>query len=589
MVRSDFRSVVTPSHRGARRAFGLCLALAAAAPSVALGQTIVLPPLLAKGVDGQTVANLTSLIGSEIDFSGGVDGVEQLDATPAALNTACLGSPACLAGIAREAGGDMIVAGTVSAGSGTFILDLLYADAKRVSIVRRKSFTVPNNPVAVADAMTPVVKELLTGKGPAGSATAADPLATVATFDGGEDEEEFAFESRPTASSSASQDAARRAAEAAAAAEAARIEAERQAAEEAARRRREDEARRAEAARVAAEAARVAAEAEARRLAAEEARLRAEEEARRIAAAEAARRAAPPAPAEEAYEDIQFGSSVAEMSVEEIEAAVQFASPSATYAEPAPTYAEATPSPTIRTSTPARPAPIDDFEEPAFDPDAALEEEEAIADLRALESEEEDASRRPTRQSPVGSTTTVRKPSDKADMSNRVQIVVRGGYARYGDGSPAPAQAIDFVTVGGELWARPVGGLYIFGGVDFYNRQDLAMPEPGGELDPNKKAWYTIFPINGGLAWKFGTGKLQPYVGADVIGVQYFRTGDAQRFWAVGGRARLGLDIMVVKNFGLNVNAALGGWQGSQFQQISQVLPNSGFLPQVSAGAIVAF
>ena len=49
------------------------------------------------------------------------------------------------------------------------------------------------------------------------------------------------------------------------------------------------------------------------------------------------------------------------------------------------------------------------------------------------------------------------------------------------------------------------------------------------------------------------------------------------------------MDYMVVDSFGLNVNVAAGAWTGQNWGLIEQGVRETGFLPQVSAGAVFAF
>ena len=52
---------------------------------------------------------------------------------------------------------------------------------------------------------------------------------------------------------------------------------------------------------------------------------------------------------------------------------------------------------------------------------------------------------------------------------------------------------------------------------------------------------------------------------------------------------RGGLDLMIVQNFGLNLNIGLGGWTGKNWSLIQEGLQQSGLLPQVSGGTVLEF
>ena len=63
---------------------------------------VVVPPLLARGAPSQTAAMMTTLIATELEFTGEFETVNQLSKRPSQLGTNCLGSSGCLAGIAKE-------------------------------------------------------------------------------------------------------------------------------------------------------------------------------------------------------------------------------------------------------------------------------------------------------------------------------------------------------------------------------------------------------------------------------------------------------------------------------------------------------
>ena len=164
--------------------------------------------------------------------------------------------------IARLGGNeDQLLAGYVTTSGGAYVLKMVLFDITDSSIVRTKSFTLGASPEALADGMTNVLKEVLTGR----SKTQVVEEETF-DFDFGDDEDDFEFD-EPTVAD-ADDGAERRRAE---------EERRRREAEEARRRAAEEERRR----REAEEARQRAAEEERRRREAEEARRRAEEERRR--------------------------------------------------------------------------------------------------------------------------------------------------------------------------------------------------------------------------------------------------------------------------------------------------------------------
>jgi hypothetical protein len=267
--------------------------------STSFASDIVVAPLYSSSVDGKVVGNVSSLIASELDFMGEISSVIELDARPSNLGPNCLRSTSCLGEITSSNKGSQLFAGTMTASGGNYVLDLLLYDKTSNTIVRRKEFTLSADAEAVANGMTPIIREVITGDNP-NAAKEAAPDDSDFSFD---DEDDLDFLSP----SSGEQQAQQRARE-----EAAR----RQAAEEALRR--EEERRRAE------EEARRRAEEEARKRAEEEARKRAEEEARRRAEEEA-RRAREQQTSDSEYEEmddfdpslISFGSAVATVDDEE--------------------------------------------------------------------------------------------------------------------------------------------------------------------------------------------------------------------------------------------------------------------------------
>lgn len=491
----------------------LALALLSAPTTAFAGDTVVLSPLLSKGVDAMVVMNVTSLMSSELDFMGDVDGVVELPKAPSSAG--CLDSSTCLSGLAKEGGGTKVIAGTITKSGSEFVLDLVLYNKSTGRTERRKQFRMDSSPEAVADGMTAVLKELWTGKAP--QAAAAEELS-VSDFTppSASDDDDIAFEDDlgdwdPE--------------------EEARAEAERKRAEEEERRRREEEARR-------------RAEEEERRRVEEDRRRREEEERRRRE--EEARRSQPEPEFDASA--ISFGDATGEITAEEINDAIQFGSSS-----PAPAPA---PRP--------RPAPIEDPDEA----DRRARSERGMEDLDA------------------GSAKVDREAAS-------FTLAVRGGGAKY--------YGLSFVTAGVEATvALGDTGVYLLGGFETFaaNRQvPVELQASYGRV----QEWNFLYPINAGILYRLDDGgKTVPYIGFDVIGASYFvdpptiqpETGfefAGKRHNTVGARARVGADIMFTSVVGLNVNAAIGGWSGKRWPVIDASAKSGGLLPQVSAGALVAF
>jgi len=508
-------------------------------PQTALAGTVVLAPLLARtGAKPQHVSNVTSLISSELDFMSEFDDVVELTASPA--NTACLTTPSCLRVLANQGGGDALLTGALSVSATQFTIELVYYDNKGGSIVRHKTYTLASDPEAVADGMNDVVTSLVTGKTRT-AAKDAEPGADAFAFDL-EDGDDFSFEdSKPSNTSSN-----------AAAALARSQAAERERAE---RERAAEEARRAEEQRRVAEEQRQRQEAEARTRAESEARARAEAQANARAAEEQRRRdeqqAAYARNTAEVFDPsaITFGKPADDdITMEALNSAINFRSPVADVAV-----------------EPARPSrstgPIDDLDEL-------------------------DEPRRPTTppstrtpSKPTHSQTT-RSPSS-SDVPS-VQFALRMGYSKY--------FALSFVTWGGEI-AIPAGtsGLTIVGGVEAFSTQ-RQIPLEQQPIVERISEWNTIFPLSGGVQYKFrGDSAVTPYVGADLVAVQYYVNTENQPAWAIGGRGRGGIDIAVSPVVAVNVNVSVGAWQGSEWWRIEEGMENVGPLPQLSAGTIFSF
>jgi hypothetical protein len=88
----------------------------------------------------------------------------------------------------------------------------------------------------------------------------------------------------------------------------------------------------------------------------------------------------------------------------------------------------------------------------------------------------------------------------------------------------------------------------------------------------------------GGL-YRFGQGRIQPFVGADLILTQYTRDFKV----AIGGRARLGADLMLTKNLGVNASFSTGAWYGAKFNLIDEGLKDFGLVPQATLGTSILF
>ncbi len=165
------------------------------APGVAFAGSAVVPPLVPKGVDVKLATNLTSLISSELDFSGAYDTVTELPTAPSTLNAGCLASTSCLAGIAKAAGADAVLAGSVGPGPEGLQVYLVVYEVAKGAITRKQTFNSAADVSTVADNAGKWVKQLISGQTAAAAAVAVAP-PSFESEDEGEDGFEFDSPSR---------------------------------------------------------------------------------------------------------------------------------------------------------------------------------------------------------------------------------------------------------------------------------------------------------------------------------------------------------------------------------------------------------
>ena len=147
--------------------------------SSAFASKVVVPPLVPRGTPAQTAANMTTLIASELEFTGEFETVVQLSSRPSQLGTNCLGSTPCLSGIARSKGSSSLVAGKVTKYGSEYEVALTYLAAGK--IVRTVKRRMASDPASVADELAMLVRHAITGEDPAAKAEADK----VSGFEGG--------------------------------------------------------------------------------------------------------------------------------------------------------------------------------------------------------------------------------------------------------------------------------------------------------------------------------------------------------------------------------------------------------------------
>lgn len=544
----------------------------------ALAGEVLVTPLVSTNLKSEEVTNLAGLVAWELEFAGDFEFVNQLDSKPSSLNSRCLSSATCLAGIARANGASAMVTGAATAKGGQIDLYLvLYRDGK---IERAKEFTVKNDDQQIANSMNGIVRELLSGQSPVAeeeqSVIGGDIVADADIFDDEEDDyDDFGSSSRriPTPGSGEEdlddfdlmddgEEERRRAEE----------EARRRAEEEAARRRAEEEAR-----RRAEEEARRRAEEEARRRAEEEARRRAEEEARRRAEEEAARRRAEEearilaeeertrAEREAAYaadygndsdlddfsfgddEDVEFGGD------DDFDFEDSRDTSSSNYSS-------------------SRTSQYDDYDSGRRD---SYDDYDLDDDLDSSSSSRSSRSR-DSRSYSSSSSSQARVERNNSDSSSA--LAVRAGASKFQD--------LGFVTYGAEATFKLSESLGLVAGIEAYSTQ-REIPAALRETGEPEIQWNTILPFNVGAQYFIGSGNVQPYVGADLQFIPGY-VKDAGGL-AMGLRARGGLTILLADNFGLNANVSAGFWSGSNFESVAKDFSTTAMVPQGSAGAVLFF
>lgn len=165
--------------RRAMRVLICGLASVALTSGMAMAGDIVVPPILARGAPSQTAANMTTLVASELEFTGEFDTVHQLATRPSQLGTNCLASSPCLAGIARTKGATSLIGGRVTKYGPEFEVALTFLENGKIARVVKKR--MPTDPAAVADEIAFLVRHAVTGVDPAAKAEAEK----VSGFEGG--------------------------------------------------------------------------------------------------------------------------------------------------------------------------------------------------------------------------------------------------------------------------------------------------------------------------------------------------------------------------------------------------------------------
>jgi hypothetical protein len=162
-------------------------------------------------------------------------------------------------------------------------------------------------------------------------------------------------------------------------------------------------------------------------------------------------------------------------------------------------------------------------------------------------------------------------------QGNTKSLTAKAGYSQF--------QSLSFLTYGAEM-AIPMGDrAALTVGLEFQSTKRIPTKEQQVKLGLPPELWNTIMPLNVGGLYRFGQGRFQPFVGADLILTPYTRDFKV----ALGARARLGADMMVSKNLGINAGFSTGAWYGSKFNLIDEGLKDFGIVPQATLGTSILF
>jgi len=493
--------------------------------SNASASKVVVPPLVPRGTPAQTATNMTTLIASELEFTGEFETVIQLTARPSQLGTNCLGSTPCLSGIARSKGSSALVAGKVTKYGSEFEVALTYLAAGK--IVRTVKRRMNSDPAAVADELAMLVRHAITGEDPEAKAQADK----VSGFEGGglalmdeedEEDDDDLLMAAPVVGGLAAGSALGSADSDFAEFEEDPIE---------------DGPRGGAGAYVGGAAAGSAVAASSRGSA------RTPPPARTPTRAPARRPAPPP---EDSFDPnaISFGGSAEEISFGSATSMIEVDEADEDPFEDedrAPMYAD--------------------------DLDEDIEPRQRSREPARSRDQPRDRSRAPSRsRSPQGSN------------AGGVEVLGRMGYARF--------QFLNFVTYGLEVSFQVQEVLAIVAGVDGHSTRRLLPPDTVPIGEPAVK-WNTLVPINAGLLYRPSGRDVRPYAGAGTSILPGYVV-DEKMHVAFGFHARGGVDFILTENFGINLNANAGLWAGTEWHKI-QGLYNTGFVTQLGAGTLLAF
>jgi hypothetical protein len=160
----------------------LVLALGALPGAAAAGTCGVLPFSASDDVNRGAAPNITALVSSELDIRGGYDLVMAAPAEDFEGGD-CGASTNCIKEFGRANKHEAVVSGRVVTDGDEYALTIKLHDGNTAAVIREVSRNVPTSALALADAVSGVVVELVTGKAPASDEDAAAAASEGPLFD----------------------------------------------------------------------------------------------------------------------------------------------------------------------------------------------------------------------------------------------------------------------------------------------------------------------------------------------------------------------------------------------------------------------
>jgi len=163
-----------------------------------------------------------------------------------------------------------------------------------------------------------------------------------------------------------------------------------------------------------------------------------------------------------------------------------------------------------------------------------------------------------------------RPPGDRS----RWMATGRLGWTRY--------YVLEFMTFDAEMRFHAADGLYVVAGVELYVANRLLDDDQGEQ----RRRVNAMVPVHAGALYGTHLGRLEAYVGGDVIAAKYNADAGAV---SVGVRARAGADVMITDDWGVNLDVSAGLWGAKGWPVIEEDVRQVGLLPRLSGGVAYVF